>query len=606
MNNCSNQRKNRGLFVSIFILIVVFGVFTYGKVDAEAAILKTGVVTANSLNVRKGASTNYALLKYGKNNVYLKKNTVVNITSENATWYKVTFSYSNSKNLLTGYVKKQYVKIKLPTLYYKGTVTANLLNVRKSYSTSADILMDGKKKIQLKKNQVVNIIKNTKGWYNIAFTYNGKTKKGYVLDNYVTKNTFSGVITTNNVYLRSGADTSCSVVKVNNKNVTLSKNAKITVLGVASKWYYIQLKVSGKTVKGYVYGTYVKNVVVNKSTATPTPIETPTPTVKPTPAEKPTTGSAQTSDKVTDQLGTTIATVLNVRIGPSTANAILESNGKEVKLLNGTIVNILDEKGDWYYISFVYNGKTLKGYVAQKYVKVKGATSDKGCYGIDVSQYQNTIDWKKVKASGVEFAIIRATKFSSNGESGTNLTKDAKFDVNMKNAIAAGLKVGVYVYSYANTKTEAINEAKLILKYVKGYKLTYPIYYDIEEGSRQKTSLKAENTSFCKAFCDTVIDAGYKAGVYTGASFFTSYLNVSELSKYDLWIARYVYSSEFALPSQRSAINAYINKTYMYNTSSGLKNKYTSIDADIWQYSSNGRVDGTSGRIDMNFSYKCY
>ena len=62
MNNYSNQRKNRGIFVSIFILIVVFGVFTYGKLDAEAAILRTGVVTANSLNVRKGAGMDYALL----------------------------------------------------------------------------------------------------------------------------------------------------------------------------------------------------------------------------------------------------------------------------------------------------------------------------------------------------------------------------------------------------------------------------------------------------------------------------------------------------------------------------------------------------------------
>ena len=109
MNNYSNQRKNRGIFVSIFIFIVVFGVFTYGKLDAKAAILRTGVVTANSLNVRKGAGTNYDLLKYGNANVYLRKNTVVNITAENATWYKITFSYSNSKNLFTGYVKKEYV-----------------------------------------------------------------------------------------------------------------------------------------------------------------------------------------------------------------------------------------------------------------------------------------------------------------------------------------------------------------------------------------------------------------------------------------------------------------------------------------------------------------
>ena len=605
MNNCSNQRKNRGIFISIFILIVVFGVFTYGKVDAEAAILRTGVVTANSLNVRKGASTSYALVKYGKSNVYLKKNTVVNITNENASWYKITFSYSNSKRLITGYVKKQYIKIKLPVLIYKGTVKASVLNVRKSYSTSSSNLMAGNKKIQLKKNQVVNIIGSKKGWYNIAFTHKGTTKKGYVIDDYLVKSTVPGTITTNNVLLRTGADTSCNVVKVNKNNVKLSKNTKVIILGVAGNWYYLQTKFNGKTVKGYVYGTYVKRENEPKPTETDKPTETEKPDDTGNNDNK-TSGSVQTTDNESDKLGTTIATLLNVRTGPSTVNDILEVGGKEVKLVSGTIVNILDEKNDWYYISFVYDGKMQKGYVSQQYIKVKGATSDKGCYGIDVSQYQNSIDWKKVKASGIEFAIIRATKFSSNGENGTNLIKDAKFDINMKNAIAAGLKVGVYVYSYAKTKAEAVNEAKLVLKYVKDYKLVYPIYYDIEEGSRQKTSLKAENTSFCKAFCDTVIGSGYKAGVYTGASFFSSYLNVGELNKYDLWIARYVYSGEFALPSQKSAVDAYINKTYMYNPSSGLKNKYTNIDADIWQYSSNGRVDGTSGRIDMNFSYKWY
>lgn len=602
MNNYSKQRKNRGIFVSIFILIVVFGVFTYGKLDAEAAILRTGVVTANSLNVRKGAGMSYALLKYEDANVYLKKNTVVKITAENATWYKITFSYSNSKKLFSGYVKKEYVKIKLPSLVYKGTVKANVLNVRTSYSTSSNILMHGKVKMQLKKNQVVDIIKSVNGWYGVSFSYNGVTKKGYVLDDYVTKTTYPAVMTTSNVYVRKGADTSCDIVTVDKKNVKLNKNTKVTILGTAGKWYYIKFKIESKTVKGYVYSSYVKKT---QTTVAPTAKPTANPTVKPAvaPTKKPVTQSTVGENS---NIGTTIATLLNVRKGPSTANQILEYNGKNVQLTIGTIVSILEEKGDWYYISFEYDGKTFKGYVSQKYIKIKGATSDKGCYGIDVSQYQNTIDWKKVKASGIDFAIIRATKFSSNGEGKTSLVKDAKFDTNMKNAIAAGIKVGVYVYSYAKTKAEAIEEAKLVIKYVKGYKLTYPIYYDIEEGSRQKTSLKSENTSFCKAFCDTVIDAGYKAGVYTGASFFVSYLNLEELNKYDLWIARYIYSGEFVLPSQRSAVNAYINKTYMYNTSTGLKNKYTAIDADIWQYSSNGRVDGTSGRIDMNFSYKCY
>lgn len=224
-----------------------------------------------------------------------------------------------------------------------------------------------------------------------------------------------------------------------------------------------------------------------------------------------------------------------------------------------------------------------------------------GTYGIDVSQWQGNIDWNKVKASGVDYAIIRATtKSTSNGENGTYLKMDTKFKRNMKNAIAAGIKVGVYVYSYATSVSQAKKEAELVLKYVEPYKLTYPIYFDIEDPSRAKTSLKTENTNMTIAFCDTVKAEGYTPGVYSGASYFTKYLNIGSISKYDIWVARYIRTGEYKFPSHLENINDYLTLTHQYG------GKYTSIKADMWQYSSNGIVRGINGRVDMNYSYKSY
>ncbi|MBE5935376.1 MAG: hypothetical protein E7262_06250 [Lachnospiraceae bacterium] len=224
-----------------------------------------------------------------------------------------------------------------------------------------------------------------------------------------------------------------------------------------------------------------------------------------------------------------------------------------------------------------------------------------GVYGVDVSQYQNTIDWAKVKAAGVDYAIIRATRYSSSGNNGTNLIKDNMFDTNMKNAIAAGIKVGVYVYSYADSVAEARKEAEYVISLVKNYKMTYPIYFDIEDPARKSTSYKAENTNMSIAFCEKVKEAGYKPGVYSGASFFVSYLNVSQLSSYDIWVARYLYSdTSFSFPGGMTAINNCISKGYTYG------NKYTSIKADMWQYTSSGVVAGIPGRVDMNYGYKSY
>ena len=114
----------------------------------------------------------------------------------------------------------------------------------------------------------------------------------------------------------------------------------------------------------------------------------------------------------------TTATGLNVRTGAGTSYSVLSSRGNKVVLEKGTVVNIISSKGSWHYVSFKFDNKDLKGYVSSDYVTTLGINS-KGAYGIDVSQYQGTINWRQVKASGIDFAIIRATKYSSNGEKGT-------------------------------------------------------------------------------------------------------------------------------------------------------------------------------------------
>ncbi|MBE5935451.1 MAG: hypothetical protein E7262_06625 [Lachnospiraceae bacterium] len=628
--------KNRGITLSIFMFSILIMLCFVGLENVDAAVIRTGVVNVGVSNVRKSPSTSSACVKHGSKNIQLKLGQTVTITNENAGWYKVNFTYS--KKAYTGYVIKSNIKIKVPPFYYKAIANTNNLNVRKSSSTSSARLTYGGKPIQLKKGQNVHIYKVVSDWYYIKFTYSGKSYNGYVLGKYVTKKTYSAKTTASALYLRKGADTSYGAVASGKSYVSLKKGTNITIYGLAGNWYYIGTNYGGKLVKGYVYKSYVNSIKVIsaatpkptvKPTVTPTvkptetpkpttseepvekPTETPKPTVtpKPTATPKPVTGSTNSTKEddldLTGTVASTTASGLNVRTGAGTNYSVLMSGSDKVVLPRNTLINIVSTKGDWYYVSFVFKGKALKGYVSSDYVRVMGVNA-KGAYGIDVSQYQGTINWSQVKASGINYAIIRATKYASNGENGTNLVKDSKFDTNMKNAIAAGIKVGVYVYSYGDTKAEVVNEAELVMSYVKPYKLTYPIYFDIEEASRQKASLKTENTNFAIAFCEKVQAGGYKAGVYTGATFFNSYLSVDALNDYDLWIARYIYTTSYKLPTNKELLNAYVNKTYMYNTSTGAKDKFNDVVADMWQFSSTCKVNGISGQIDMNYTYKAY
>ena len=200
--------------------------------------------------------------------------------------------------------------------------------------------------------------------------------------------------------------------------------------------------------------------------------------------------------------------------------------------------------------------------------------------GIDVSEYQKTIDWQKVKAAGIDFAFIRVGGRGW-GKPGT-LYRDSTYDTNMQNAALAGVKTGIYIFSQAITEAEAVEEAQYILSNIGTYNVTMPLILDFEfasgssDGGRLKNAKlsKAAATRVCLAFCETIAAAGYAPMVYANPDMLNNHLNPADISaSYPIWLANYT-----------------------TNTS------YTG-DFLFWQYSSTGKVNGISRNVDMNFYY---
>ncbi len=193
--------------------------------------------------------------------------------------------------------------------------------------------------------------------------------------------------------------------------------------------------------------------------------------------------------------------------------------------------------------------------------------------GIDVSKWNGEIDWDKVRNSGVEFAIVRA---GYRGSVTGALVEDPYFAANMKGAAASKMPVGVYFFTQAVNEVEAVEEASAVLRLVKEYQLDYPIFIDTEGagGNGRADGLDVETrTLVCEAFCRTIENAGYEAGVYGSRNWYNNNLHADALEKYCIWLAEY-----------RSA---------------PLYQGYY----QMWQYTSKGAVDGIAGNVDMNVSY---
>ena len=196
--------------------------------------------------------------------------------------------------------------------------------------------------------------------------------------------------------------------------------------------------------------------------------------------------------------------------------------------------------------------------------------------GVDVSVYQGEVDWQKVADSGIDFAIIRVG-YRGYGSEG-KMMPDKYFLQNIQGALAAGLDVGVYYFSQAITVEEAREEAAYVIEQVKDYDLTYPVVFDWERqnyaGSRtQKVPSVSTMCKMANAFCADITAAGYEAMVYFNPSEGYGQYDLSQLMDYPFWLAQYN-----SIP------------TFYY-------------DFDMWQYTSNGRVPGISGNVDINLRF---
>lgn len=189
--------------------------------------------------------------------------------------------------------------------------------------------------------------------------------------------------------------------------------------------------------------------------------------------------------------------------------------------------------------------------------------------GIDVSEHNGKLDWATIKKAGISFAIVRTGY-------GTGYT-DAYFKRNIEGALAQGIFVGVYHFSYALDAAGAKNEAAFVLKLLEPYKdkITLPVFYDFEYDTvsyakKHGVTLGKESfNSHAVAFCEAIKAAGYRAGVYYNLDYARNYVDKSRLGGYAQWYAQYAATA--------------------------------SIDGwDLWQYSSSYTIPGCSGRFDVN------
>lgn len=194
--------------------------------------------------------------------------------------------------------------------------------------------------------------------------------------------------------------------------------------------------------------------------------------------------------------------------------------------------------------------------------------------GIDVSRYQEEIDWSKVAGSGVEYAFIR---LGIRGYTEGEIKQDDTFEDNINGALDNGIEAGVYFFTQATSVEEAEEEAQFVLDAIEPYDVTYPVVLDVEavnqDNARTKDLTKEERTEYCVSFCEMIKQAGYTPMIYGNLKTFMLLLDMEQLEDYDKWFA--YYDDEMYFP---------------YNVR-------------VWQYTDTGSIDGIDTDVDINISF---
>lgn len=253
-------------------------------------------------------------------------------------------------------------------------------------------------------------------------------------------------------------------------------------------------------------------------------------------------------------------------------NIILEEKISEIEIYD-------IEEG---YLSVPYNKNATK----HQFNWSKLTINDNGYYtysddnytsrlGVDVSKFQGNINWKKVKNSGINFAIIRLG-FRGYGDMG-NIVLDSTFEQNASQANDAGIKIGIYFFSQAITEEEAIEEANYVIQNIKDKNITYPICFDLEKikyDTARTDNLTAEQiTKITIAFCNQIQNAGYTPIIYGNSKTFTTRMQLEQLNHFQKWYADY----------QQTPLYPY--------------------EFSFWQYTETGKVAGIDGNVDINLQF---
>ena len=394
------------------------------------------------------------------------------------------------------------------------------------------------------------------------------------------------------VTMGSVTETRNLAVKVTAKMaITLDKTAVTVYPKPTATTATVTATVSGSgTVTASSSDTNIATVSVNGKTITITGVKAGSATITAVYKE----GNSEVKATCTVKVGTS-----NPREDKTTV--LKDTSGKELYVLDGNNQYRLAHYADYYTSSNFYikeatrytgwqtldgkvyffkaDGNKVTGEQVIQGAKYNFASDGSlvvgsGTMGIDVSKWNGTIDWNAVKNSGVNYVIIRV---GYRGSSQGALIEDPKFKTNIKGATAAGIKVGVYFFTQAVDEVEAVQEASMVLDRISGYKISYPVFLDVEgSGGRGDAIDSATRTAVCKAFCNTIKNAGYTPGIYANKTWLSSKMDAGALSGYKIWLAQYA-------------------KTPTYT------GRY-----DLWQYRSDGKVSGISGKVDLNISYLGY
>ena len=190
--------------------------------------------------------------------------------------------------------------------------------------------------------------------------------------------------------------------------------------------------------------------------------------------------------------------------------------------------------------------------------------------GMDVSYWQGLINWERVKADDIDFAILRCGYVKTLGRPQV----DQQWKRNAQECERLGIPYGVYIYSYAKTVEAAKAEADHVINTLKGFSPTYPVYFDLEEKSLESTSNRMLLANMASAFCDKIAAAGSTPGIYANTNWWNNYLTDPVFDQWERWVAQY-----------------------------NSKCSYTRGSYRLWQCSASGKVDGIVGNVDLDLEF---